>query len=117
MVVAGERGGAGGGRGGGRRGGTFTTALDPVNTDQFETACLFDLKSPFLSSCNNRQPSKDSVQFSSVPRPLRSSSDVRDYSTEIFLQSFLRAIIVSSSGMRRDVHSLMLSIQNFLCRP
>ena len=30
---------------------------------------------------------------------------------------FLQEALVSSSGMGRDVHSLMLSIQHFLCRP
>ena len=34
---------------------------------------------------------------------------------EILFQSFLLETIVSSSGMGRDVHSLMLSIQHFLC--
>ena len=32
-------------------------------------------------------------------------------------QSFLQEALVSSSGMGRDVHSLMLSIQHFLCQP
>ena len=40
-----------------------------------------------------------------------------DDSAEILKQSFLREAIVSSSGMDRDVHSLMLSVQHFLCRP
>ena len=43
--------------------------------------------------------------------------DIRDDSTEIPFQSFLQEALVSSSGTRRDVHSLMLSIQHFLCRP
>ena len=42
---------------------------------------------------------------------------MKDDSTEIFFRSFLREAIVSSSGLGRDVHSLMLSIQHFLCRP
>ena len=37
--------------------------------------------------------------------------DMRDNSAEIFLQSFLQEALVSSSVMRRDVHSFMLSIQ------
>ena len=41
---------------------------------------------------------------------------VRDDSAEILFQSFLQEALVSSSGMGRDVHSLMLSKQHFLCR-
>ena len=40
---------------------------------------------------------------------------MRDDSPEIFFQSFLQEALVSSSGMGRGVHSLMLSIQYFLC--
>ena len=40
--------------------------------------------------------------------------DMRDDSAEILFQSFLREAVVSSSGMNRDVHSLMLPIQHFL---
>ena len=43
--------------------------------------------------------------------------DVRDESAQILLHSFLQEAHVSSSGMGRVVHSLMLSIQHFLCRP
>ena len=39
-----------------------------------------------------------------------------DGSAEILFQSFLQEAIVSSSGMGRAVHSLMLSIQHFFCR-
>ena len=42
--------------------------------------------------------------------------DMRDDSAEILFQSFLQKALVSSSGMGRDVHSLTLSIQHFLCR-
>ena len=41
--------------------------------------------------------------------------DMRDDSAEIFVQSFLREAIVSSSGMDMDVHSVTLNIQHFLC--
>ena len=41
--------------------------------------------------------------------------EVRDDSAEIFFQSFLQEALLSSFGMGRDVHSLMLSIQHFLC--
>ena len=34
-----------------------------------------------------------------------------------FFQSFLREGVVGSSGMGKDVHSLTLFIQHFLCRP
>ena len=40
-----------------------------------------------------------------------------DDSAEILFQSFPQEALVSSSGMGRDVHSLILSIQHFLCRP
>ena len=43
--------------------------------------------------------------------------DMRDDSAETLLQPFLQEALVSSSGMGRDVHSLMLSIQHFFCRP
>ena len=42
---------------------------------------------------------------------------IRDDSAEILFQSFLQEVLVSSSCMGRDVHSLMLSFQHFLCRP
>ena len=42
--------------------------------------------------------------------------DMRDHSAEILFQSFLRDIIVSSSDIGRDVHSLASSSQHFLCR-
>ena len=57
-----------------------------------------------------------SVQFSSVPWPIRSpvgggeGGDIWDDSAEILFQSFLLDALVSSSGMGRDVHSLMLSL-------
>ena len=41
-------------------------------------------------------------------------ADMRDNSAEILFQPFLQEAIVNSSGMDRDVHSLMLSIQHFL---
>ena len=37
-----------------------------------------------------------------------------DDSEEILFQSFLKEALVGSSGMGRDVHTLMLSIQHFL---
>ena len=40
-----------------------------------------------------------------------------DDSAEILSRCLLQKAIVSSSGMGRDVHSLMLSIQLFLCHP
>ena len=59
------------------------------------------------------------VQFSSVQSLDRSgrSGDMRDDSAEILFQSFPQEAIMSSAGMGRDVHSLMLFIQHFLCRP
>ena len=43
--------------------------------------------------------------------------DLRDDSAEILYQSFVQEALVSSSGMGRDVHSLVLSFQHFLCPP
>ena len=43
--------------------------------------------------------------------------DKRDDSAKILFQFFLQEVIVSSSGMGSAVHSLMLSIKHFLCRP
>ena len=43
--------------------------------------------------------------------------DTSHDSAKILFQSFVQEAIVSSSGMDRDVHSLMLSIQHFLRRP
>ena len=62
-----------------------------------------------------------SVQFSSVQSldRLGRRGDMMDDSAEILLQFFflLQEALVNSSGTGRDVHSLMLSIQHFLCRP
>ena len=60
-----------------------------------------------------------SVQFSQF-QSLHGSGhrgDMRDDSAESLFQSFLREAILSSSGMGRDVHTLTLSIQHFLCCP
>ena len=43
--------------------------------------------------------------------------DIRDYLSEILFQSFLLEALVSGCDMGRDVHSMMLSIQHFLCWP
>ena len=40
-----------------------------------------------------------------------------DASGEISFRSFLREAVMSSFCMGRDVHSLTLSIQHFVCRP
>ena len=42
--------------------------------------------------------------------------DVTHKSADILWQSFLQDAIVISSDMGRDAHSLMLSIQHFLCQ-
>ena len=42
---------------------------------------------------------------------------MKDDSAEILFQSFLQEALVSSSGIGRDVHSLMWSIQHIFCRP
>ena len=57
-----------------------------------------------------------SVQFS----PLTDwgiGGDMKDDSAEIFFQYFLHEALGNSPGTGRDVHSLMLSIQHFLCHP
>ena len=60
---------------------------------------------------------QNSVQFSSGPCPIWSSGDwvggMMDDSAEILFQSFLLEVLVSGSGMGRDVHSLMSSIQHW----
>ena len=63
---------------------------------------------------NHTKPQFSSVQ--SLDR-LGRQEDMRDDLAEILFQSFLQEASVSSSGIGRDVHSLMLSIQHFLCRP
>ena len=42
---------------------------------------------------------------------------MRDVLAEILFQSFLQEALVCSFGMGRDVHSLRVSIQHFLCLP
>ena len=57
-----------------------------------------------------------SIQFS----PLTDwviGGDMTDDSAEILFQSFLQEVIVSRSGVGRDVQFLVLYIQYFLCRP
>ena len=60
-------------------------------------------------------------EFSSVQiNPLTDwvvGGDMGDESAEILFQSFLQEALVNSSGMGRDVHFLMMSIQHFLCQP
>ena len=58
-----------------------------------------------------------SFQFSPLTDLIWSFWKVMNDSAEILFQSFLQEALVSSSSMGRDVHSLMLSIQHFLCRP
>ena len=63
-----------------------------------------------------------SARFSSVANRLGrrgrgGGGERRDDVTEILFQSFLQEALVRSFGMGRDVHSLTLSIQHFLCWP
>ena len=59
-----------------------------------------------------------SVQFSSIPWPIGSSGGTWRTTQQRSLSSlFLQEAVTSSFGVGRDVHSLMLSIQHFLCRP
>ena len=60
--------------------------------------------------------SPETVQFSSVQflDRLGRRGDMRDDSAEILFQFFLQEALASSSGMGRDVHSLMLFIQLLL---
>ena len=41
--------------------------------------------------------------------------NIKDDPAEVFFQSFLLEALVNSSGMSRNVHSLKLSIQHFVC--
>ena len=54
--------------------------------------------------------------FQSLDR-LSRLGDIGEDFAEILFQSFLYEALVSSSGMGRDVRSLMLSIQHLLCSP
>ena len=57
------------------------------------------------------------VEFSpSTDRVVGGWRDVRDDSAEILFESSLLEALVSSSGMGRDVRSLVLYNQHFLCR-
>ena len=58
------------------------------------------------------------LQFSSFQSldQLGHQGDMRVNSAEILFQSFLQETLVSSSGVGRDVPSLMLSIWHFLCK-
>ena len=42
---------------------------------------------------------------------------MKDDSAEILFKSFLQKALASSSGMGMDVHSSILSIYYFICRP
>ena len=53
----------------------------------------------------------------SLDRMGRRGGGMRDDPAEILFQSFLQEALVSRSGMGRYVHSLMLFIQHFFCRP
>ena len=59
------------------------------------------------------------LRISSVQSLDRSGrhGDMKDSSAETLFQSFLQKALGSSSGVGMDSHSLMLSIQHFLCRP
>ena len=67
-----------------------------------------------ISMIYTQQLKKESVQFTPFDR-LGYRGNMRNDSAEILLLPFLQEAVVSSSGMGRDVHSLMLSIQNLLC--
>ena len=69
-----------------------------------------------LHSCLDRVCRLDFSLVQSLDRFGR-LGDTGDDSAEVLFQSFLQEAIVSSSGMDRDVHYLMLSVQHFLCRP
>ena len=60
-----------------------------------------------------RESGRSSTQLSSAQSldRLGCQGDMRDDSAEIVFQSFLQEALVSSSGVDRDVHYLMLSIQ------
>ena len=66
------------------------------------------------SEISASQPSISSVQsFDQLGRRW----NIWDNSEEILFQPFLQEALVSCSGVVRDVHCLMLSFQQFLCRP
>ena len=69
--------------------------------------------------CSLRELIYQGFQFSSVQSfdRLGRWGDMRDNSADLLFPSFLQEAPVSSSGMGRYVHSLMLSILHFLCWP
>ena len=89
--------------------------LSLKNTTSGDT-CFFAMRSCLFWVITNRSPLVSSSHFS----PLTDWviwGGMRDDSAEILFQSFLLEVIVSSSGMGRDIHSLMLSIHHFLYWP
>ena len=70
---------------------------------------------PHPSPALNQKKKISSVQ--SLTNSLDHQGNITDKSAEILFQSFLQEALVSSSGMGRDNHSSMLSIQHFLCQP
>ena len=71
----------------------------------FHYSCIpsFALPGSDCRSCS------DNVQFSPLTDRVV-GGDMRDCSAEILFQSFLRDALVSSSGMDRDVHSLVFGV-------
>ena len=86
---------------------------------QFKLHIVLSMK---IDTCSELHPQytffdgkrKRSSSVQSLDR-LGHQGDMTDDSSQILFQSFLREAIVSNSGTGRDVHSLMLSIQHFLC--
>ena len=76
---------------------------------------LEDTLVPLFKASQGHGSGKIKVQLSSVTSldQLGCQGDMTDYTAEIFFHSFLQKALVSSSGMGRDVHTLMLSIQQF----
>ena len=79
----------------------------------------FSRLQPFgcLSVCTWPSSCSSVTRFSSVQSLDRLGRRGRGRGIEILFQSFLQEDTVSSSRMARDAHSLMLSIQHFVCRP
>ena len=91
------------------------------NTRMYDQLCSLNWSSvTFRFTCTTRWLRYQSkTQFSSVQSldQLGRRGNMRDDSAEIPFQSLLQDDLVSSSGMGRHVHSLILSIQHFLCQP
>ena len=86
---------------------------------QFRWRCVVNFYGTFPLSefCSKMTYSKNMVSSVQSFNWLGCQRHMRDDSAGILFQPFLQETLVSSCGRGRGVHSLMLSIQHFLCWP